>query len=633
MRDAGYKETRIFTPEAERLGRGDDDDATVVEDKRLSAMKDGVGAVVGFLAGLIPGATGCKTGSPNNESIIGSQTTASPLECSPPVSPLANRFPSRSVVNLAETARQYPEIVIQPTATPRHSSPTHPHTSIKDRRNISPVSPFTSADIAIPRPSRATAYLRHIASVPSMPVAPQRPQSTPVHLKRSVLKQHKSDPEQMFRYDKRHTEQPPPLPKSWLEMATNAVLFGGEGAHIGRPNSYTRDVRSSSKTRQGLRPSRSSLSQTSYMRSPRHHSHLSHPKGSPMTRNVFTDQKSLAVPQPPALFAQIERGRAGKCANEVCLTRVVCRSAPGSRAGSIARSGPVPVSGVGLGAEKRKKRARDTDAERGRERGRARSRVGWLGKKGNDRLRVPSLARTWAEGDIWSSNTKTKTTKPDGVTQSVLDKSISGYYSEGELAHRPGLEYYGEGLFADQYADIDDEDDEDEDEEGEVNLARMLLPPKRQNSIRSLRKHLLALDSAGKAADSARITHGSSHLPSGLVRCISQTTSRATSPLGRRDDVHKTERLRKGIEEGEQVNDMYHQFYRIPLVLGSHWKLSSEYQGSLRHRNVDDEDAESFAGFFGVDPMGSGRSRNSTASGKSRLGIANMWSVIGGGSS
>ena len=668
LREAGYKETRIFTPEGERSGKGDDDDdATVVEDKRLSVMKDGVGAVVGFLAGLIPGVTGSKTLDPSNEHIA-TQITASPQEYSPPVSPLANRVPSRSVVNLAETAHhrcQYPrpEIVVHPTVTTRHHnsptshsqlSPNNQHMSTQNNRHASLLaSPHTGTNLLVPRPSRATAYLRHMASVPNMP---ERPKSTPVHLlhsNRSMLGFHESDSEWTFQHDKHHMDQPPPLPKSWLGMVASAVLFGGAGAHIGGPNTDTRDTRSSSTTRQGLRPSRSSLSQTSYMRSSRYHGHHPHSKRSPMPRNGFSDQKNLTVPsQPPALFAQIERGRAGRCVNEVCLTRVVCRSAPGSRAGSVVRSGPGPGSGVGLGlrldgmgmeVEKGRKRVRDYEVERDRDRGRARSRAGWLGRKEKERLRVPSLARTQVEGDVWSSNSKTKRAKADEsrhVAGSGLDKSKSGYYSEGEFAHRLGLGCYGErgeSLYAEEDADEEDEDneDEDEDEEGEVNLARMLLPPKRQNSIRSLRKHLLAWDSAGKTVNGARPSHGGAHSPSAYERrpTLLRKTSRATSVINRQE-AHDRRAGEEEEEGGEQVNDTHNQFYRIPLALGSRWKLSAEGQRNQHHRNLNDENTESIAGFFGDgqrEPMGSGRSRNSATTGKSRLGITSV--IQGGGNS
>jgi len=671
LREAGYKETRIFTPETERSGKDDDDDATVVEDKRLSVVKDGVGAVVGFFAGLIPSVTGSKTLDPSNEHIA-TQITASPQEYSPPVSPLASRVPSRSAVNLAETAHhrcQYPrpEIVVHPTVTPRHHnspasrsypSPNNLHVPTKKDGHASLLaSPHTSTNVLAPQPSRATAYLRHMASVPNMP---ERPKSTPVHLlhlNRPMVKLHESDSGRTFQHDKRHMDQPPPLPKSWLGMVANAVLFGGAGAHIGGPNTDTRNTRSSSTTRQGLRPSRSSLSQTSYMRSSRYNNHLPHPKRTPIPRNGSFDQKNLTLPtQPPALFAQIERGRAGRCVNEVCLTRVVCRSAPGSRAGSVVRSGPQPGSGVGLGlglgldgmgmeAEKGRKRVRDYEVERGRDRGRARSRAGWLGKKEKERLRVPSLARTLVEGDVWSSNSNTKRAKADESRQvagSGLDKNKSGYYSEGEFAHGLGLGCYGErgeSLYAEEDADDEDDDDEDEDEEGEVNLARMLLPPKRQNSIRSLRKHLLAWDSTGKTVNSARPSHGGAHSPSAVERrpTLLRKKSRANSVINCQE-AHDRLWTGAGEEEeeeegGEQVNDPNHQFYRIPLALGSRWKLSAEGQRNQHHRNLNDEDTESIAGFFGVgqhEPMGSGRSRNSARTGKSRLGIT---SVIGGGKS
>jgi hypothetical protein len=101
LKEAGYKETRIFTPETERTGKceDDDDDATVVEDKRTSMVKD----VVGFLTGLIPGvgasvagsgaesvgskildpSTGSQTRGTNNPSSQPSAISFSEQSCSP----------------------------------------------------------------------------------------------------------------------------------------------------------------------------------------------------------------------------------------------------------------------------------------------------------------------------------------------------------------------------------------------------------------------------------------------------------------------------------------------------------------------------------------------------------------------
>ena len=145
----------------------------------------------------------------------------------------------------------------------------------------------------------------------------------------------------------------------------------------------------------------------------------------------------------------------------VSRTAVVCRSAPASRAGSRVREAAATDGGLwkkgtgdaaAYGREKRSLRAEEPkrQRQRGRERGRGRPRDDG----------VPSLARTRAEGDIWSR-------------------------TSGRAADKSRWDEDGEG----------DDEDGDEDEghsssEGELDLARMLVPPKRQHSIKSLRRHL-----------------------------------------------------------------------------------------------------------------------------------------------
>src|SRR5882762_287184 len=54
LKEAGYKETRIFTPEAERLeAEAEERKERAAGRKHASSMRGGVNAVVGFLAGLI----------------------------------------------------------------------------------------------------------------------------------------------------------------------------------------------------------------------------------------------------------------------------------------------------------------------------------------------------------------------------------------------------------------------------------------------------------------------------------------------------------------------------------------------------------------------------------------------------
>ena len=626
LREAGYKETRIFTPEAERKRKGkrgeddeDDDDTTIVEEKRASVMKDGVGAVMGFLAGLvnvgIPGVTGGKnatTASPPNST----SGSPSPTRCLVPSPPLAN-----NVSTEASQPHPHPEIVVHPTTPPTphsnhrpnhqlHRQDQHPHqlqesrdrnhhhqnhnqrlpsydrhSSIHPNQNANRLpsqkglglslgvglhqqngsgcnghhAPNTTTLVS-PRPSRATAYLRHISSVPNMmpPVRP-RPHSTPVHASRphhstatanhSTTATHNSNntDRSKARSNARRTlnlnidteynsEDPtpttlshaaPPLPPTWLETVARAVLFGGAGAHIGgplgsegssaslptgitpnHPSSDPRRVESRQVQRQ-LRPSRSSISQTS-----QHHHHRPAVK-SPLScgdddgprtavwkrRSGLSDQTNLTpTALPPALFSSVsKRNLRGEV--EVSLTRVICRSAPGSRAGSVVRSS---------GEEGRGKRKRvdldgwggggfdfgmglDGDLEESL-RGRGRVKRGWFGagdqevarkkekkkKKDKEHVRVPSLARTKVEGDVWAktqqqgkakakadkSRVNSSKPKPKATTTGYNSYASTSEVGEGaERAHELFHNVNSSHIPASSDTEASSHNDEDEDEE------------------------------------------------------------------------------------------------------------------------------------------------------------------------
>jgi len=134
----------------------------------------------------------------------------------------------------------------------------------------------------------------------------------------------------------------------------------------------------------------------------------------------------LAPPQPLAFRAA--------STGPVNMISVVCRSAPGSRSSSLVR-GSFERGVLDIGQL-------DQELSRkGVNRGRARKRLGQ--KRGDG---VPSLIATRIDGDTW-----------DGFINSKK---------------------------------ADHEDEEEDEEEGELDLAKLLVPPKRQRSIRSLRRHL-----------------------------------------------------------------------------------------------------------------------------------------------
>ncbi|KDR76436.1 hypothetical protein GALMADRAFT_445471 [Galerina marginata CBS 339.88] len=732
LKEAGYKETRIFTPETERADA--DGDATADgegTDNRLSVVKDGMDAVVGFFAGLLPSATASKT----NLSSAGESTaqyTTSPQDYSPPASPLAQRYtqkqpPGRGSFDMTEPPtpttimtssidslgdptpkanRQPTSRSTRPASALVHSNTHPPSAGIRDPSHLSyhpmqkqtsrgsisrssqlqaQVPPYTSPNpnaylnpspnpnanfspnlnlnhIASPRPSRAGAYLRHVASSSSMALpAPARPSSTPVHLfsrdprsnpnrnpnakanrSRSTLLPGDSDSEgSVLTYHRQGNGEgeddghEPPLPPTWLETVARAVLFGGTGAYIGGPAQAQAQSGfvaahaagpSSSKVGKGqgqgqgqvLRQTRSSLSQASTRSkySQRPTSGLSDQTNTTASGGNGTKSPSFLLPPPP-LFTQLERGRAGGSLGEVALTRVVCRSAPGSRSGSVVRG-----SGVGLGEAKERwlgigRGGQDKDKDKGNERRRGRQ-----GKRGDEKNRVPSLARTHVEGDVWSAGRRRRAHGAYGHGHSASSSSGRhaggwGVGADGESADSED----SEGV----YYDCEDED-EDEEEDGELDLARILVPPKRQNSIKSLRKHL-ATDGAappppsstgaqGKLQGIARVNRGMSvggggPAPGPGPRGVGPTAPPSPAPglLRRRTTGTKPEMEVDGDPHWD-----------------GEWARRARERGG---RSSEEEDRESFGAFlgFGGHTPGEGRSKGGGGGGR---GFNSPWAAGAG---
>ncbi|KAF8906822.1 hypothetical protein CPB84DRAFT_1959877 [Gymnopilus junonius] len=473
----------------------------------------------------------------------------------------------------------------------------HPH------HHDSSYSPIES-----PRPSRASAYLRHVASIPTLPAPPtSRPSSAPVGFfsskfssltrrsgrqlnvslndKDSEGEYGDGPPSVYYRSgtgeedeDERAVRRlQPPMPPSWLETVARAVLFGGGSvggpahrssspssvavtsasagaATRGTPNrssshAFLHQPHAHHLRQQVLRPMRSSLSQVSHAshtsqtskKSARSQlsdqTNLTNPNGTASSSNAFLSPPPLPhtpLPlNPPALFAKLERGRAGRSESQVYTTRVICRSAPGSRSGSVARSGgggstggrrdasgggrvvDLPLNlnlGLGLTSGNNNKNKRK--------------------KKGGGE-EVPMLARTRAEGDIlWSSSeskSRRKMRKTRSRSRDRRTRSEHHRRSHKHPAHRPQIgedaqsrftstsEWNAEsdldsdlegGDYSSECSSYSEDYDEEEEDEGELDLARILVPPKRQNSIRSLRKHLVG--SAGLPARPASRGSGSS---------------------------------------------------------------------------------------------------------------------------
>lgn len=184
---------------------------------------------------------------------------------------------------------------------------------------------------------------------------------------------------------------------------------------------------------------------------------------------------------------------------------------------------------------------------------------------------VPSLAKTQTEGDSW----------------------VTGASLRGRKGGDRYLGAWGAGL------DDDDDDDGDEQErgdgmgglsseeedDGELDLARILVHPKRQHSIRSLRKHL-----HHAISDSAGVSNP--HLAGGGAAGRGMNVGRLSyRPIATEEDWDGESRSR--------VEEAWSGWVRKGVGAGG--------------GGEDDDDDE----FVGFPTRGSGRS----GSGKSRLGI------------
>ncbi|KAK2463822.1 hypothetical protein APHAL10511_004127 [Amanita phalloides] len=588
LREAGYKETRVFTPE------GEHEDGTYHEDDLPSArrskggVREGVDAVVGFLSGLLPSSTAqsirsvATTRPGSSERVDDATESPTSQTYTPALSPAlsaktqkqlhasSRSTPRSSTDDISALRRTHSPI----SATPIPHSPPSPYYSYRHPQHLqhhavqrisgysgpsqrgainappsrqpslraiketlpSQQAPQPTMTLAHPRPSRATAYLRRMASRSEIP---ERPNSTPVRPQpRVYLNDHDIEIGGGKNNDEHETDHQPPLPRSWLETVARAVLFGGVGLHIGGPSSQ-RDQQTfpsppSSATispKQGprmltqgkmqtLRHTRSSISQASSQPKPkRARSMKPHALRAALTEQTNKSRSKVSVRSvssgvsidmlsPPELFLRVGRGRATHCEGQVSHTRVYCRSAPSSRSASAARGG---------GKKGILKHGRCGN-----------------GSKKAERDRVPSLAKTKAEGDMWARPKKRKAGM-DGIADRSLwgrDMAMDGgggrhsrhrQQASIRLGDRMDGGYGSEAAVGCGYPDdgyslsSDEEDEISDDDDGELDLARILVPPKRQHSIISLRKHLaVPIRVSSRASSKARAAASASRLGEGV---------------------------------------------------------------------------------------------------------------------
>ncbi|KAH9028572.1 hypothetical protein EDB85DRAFT_1970153 [Lactarius pseudohatsudake] len=389
LQEAGYKETRVFTPETERhrdreLGQG--------ERRQMDGrVRSGMDTVVGFLAGLVLGQSDSQRADAK-DSLNEHMLRASPSSQQP--RPSSSHGPTTNAP------------LLQTRGPLRSDGTTHER---------------SSAVLASP----ARAYLRHIASAPNIP----RRRLPGEHAPPPMLKKSTTS----LKDGLNAQGPPPPMPSSWLETVTRAVL-GFHGAHI-RCN----DTASPGQSRFGppSHPASRSSTVRGYGRSTRKRpaAVLGDATATQRGRSTPSPVTSPVSLQPPTMLAARSQASLG----EVMKMNAVCRSAPASRSSSVAGRKP-------------------------RDESLATASLGILSSgsvRGKNKALHPS-----------SRNFRRKTRRNHVDCGPSLRVRVE---DDGSTFHIAG--------------EREDYDSSSEDED-EVDLSKLLVHPRRQQSIKSLRHQL-----------------------------------------------------------------------------------------------------------------------------------------------
>lgn len=309
LQEAGYKETRIFTPETERLR---DHERRLRESPQIDGrVKGGMDTVVGFLTGLVSGQADSQRVPENH-----SQNEPTSLSAHQPRPQSSNGECSRSFV---EGVGPHSVNSLDPTpAASLFQTRGRPGQSLG---SDGATNNERSSDV---HASPARAYLRHIASAPNIPRrrVPGERAPPPVMKKSTIsLKDRLKAP-----------DSPPPMPPSWLETVARAVL-GFQGSQVQR-NGTARSPNQSRFESPSHPASRSSTV--------RGYGRLTRKRQAAVFGDIAAKQRGrstrslLTSPQPPNMLAARSQASLG----EVIKLNVVCRSAPASRSSSVTRHKP-----------------------------------------------------------------------------------------------------------------------------------------------------------------------------------------------------------------------------------------------------------------------------------------------------
>ena len=452
-------------------------------------MRGSVGAVVDFITGLVSrGPSLSREAAPLEDD--SAQSTSHPW--SPPPSPLAHalhiknnnrvkRVPSRTSLSRQgssegirrRTTGDLPTDVPHAYQAIPHSSsqglPHNPRSYLRAHHHhlnighhhqpnhYSSKSASTKPDSH--NPPNARAYLRHMVSAPNIQPLAKRPSLSEASLRSYAIGRERRDgarhtfilndedsiaesdyePHPRITIGDNEHQIHPPLPRNWIESVARALLNG-----VGGPAAVASDAASSRTAKTVSTRMNCALSDKSNQGE----------RGRTLARGTNQGERGRALARgtkPPLLCVQVQDVKARTSQGQVACTRVMCRSAPTSRAGSRVRNS-VHEDHTNI---RNSGKPREGDQSRNRRRG-----------KDRDVDVVPSLARTKVENDDWMA---------------PRQRYASGWGVQNNS------QAYPDGTWSD---DSDHDDDDDDEEEGELGLDRLLVPARRQHSIQSLRKHL-----------------------------------------------------------------------------------------------------------------------------------------------
>ena len=331
LREAGFKETRVFTPEAERV------EAAAQARKRqaetLRGEKAGAPSLIELLSGLIPwrdsGGNGRshEVGHTKTQSLGRAAGKQKEVLLNDGDDIFKSVGDARDVMITPTQSRRRPLTPIilsaeftSPDSSSSSSSRSPPRSHLKPHFGVPQMDNPQYRKYCNYPDVRAT--LRHMMSAPDFALAKNSRQSQdfPRRVTESTAPRKPRRQPTGYRHAIRtslqqETEAVPPLPQNWLSNIAHAVLgSSGGGEHVGRPQGSLWINRS----KRAL-ISQSSLRPSSVVRYSTEHTRRD---GSLATRG----------------FAPVT-SRADTTPGIITPASVVCRSAPGSRSSSLVRKG------------------------------------------------------------------------------------------------------------------------------------------------------------------------------------------------------------------------------------------------------------------------------------------------------